>query len=69
MNEERLMDNVERLKHARVKLAFLHDSFSQSNHFEFSTLGGDFGLTLILEHIVEELMMIEKEISACQNNN
>ncbi len=65
MNEERLMDNVERLKHARAKLAFLHDSFSQSDHFEFSTLGGDYGLTLILEHIVEELIIIEKEMSSC----
>ncbi len=65
MNEECLMDKVERLKHARVKLAFLHDSFSQSDHFEFSTFGGDYGLTLILEHIVEELMAIEGEISSC----
>lgn len=65
MNEECLMDSVERLKQARAKLAFLYDSLSQSDHFEFSTFGGDFGLTLILEHIVEELMAIEGEISSC----
>ncbi len=48
-----------------MKLAFLYDSLSQSDHFEFSPFGGDFGLTLILEHIVKELMTIEGDISSC----
>ncbi len=65
MNEECLMDKVEKLKHTREKLAFLYDSFSQSDHFEFSTFGGDVGLTLFLEHIVQELMTIESEITSC----
>ena len=44
-----LIENVERLTHAKEKLAFLYDCFSQSDDFEFSNFGGNFGITLILE--------------------
>jgi hypothetical protein len=40
MSDIRLIDNIERLTHVREKLAFIHDSFTQSDSFEFSTLGG-----------------------------
>lgn len=62
MPVEELIDHVERLAHAREKLAFVYDSFSQADFFEFSTLDGNSGLTLILLELIEELMTIEKNI-------
>lgn len=58
-----LIENVERLTHAREKLAFLYDCFSQSDDFEFSNFGGNFGITLILEDLVRELQDIESTLS------
>ena len=44
-----LVDNIDKLSHARARLAFIYDSFSQPDDFEFSEFGGVFGLTIILE--------------------
>lgn len=63
MSEGTLIEIIERLTHAREKLAFIFDSFSQSDSFEFSDLGGNFGVTLILRELVEELKEIEDALS------
>jgi hypothetical protein len=39
-----LIENIERLMHTREKLAFIYDCFSQTDGFEFSNLGGNFGI-------------------------
>ncbi len=62
MPENILIENIERLTHAREKLAFIYDCFSQSDNFEFSDLGGNFGVTLILEESVRTLKEIESAL-------
>lgn len=59
-----LAENIERLTHVREKLAFLYDSFSQTDSFEFSEMGGNFGITLILEELIGDLREIEGNLSA-----
>lgn len=63
MSDIKLIDNIERLTHVREKLAFIHDSFTQSDSFEFSTFGGNLGVGLILEELVKELQEIESALS------
>jgi hypothetical protein len=63
MPDIRLIDNIERLTRVREKLAFIYDSFTQSNSFEFSTFGGNFGIGLILEELVNELQEIESALA------
>jgi hypothetical protein len=58
-----LIENLEKLTHVREKLAFIYDCFSQSDNFEFSGLGGNLGITLILEELVKELQEVESAFS------
>lgn len=62
MSEAILFENIEKLTHAREKLAFIYDCFSQSDNFEFSNMGGSIGVTRILEELVEELKRIEEAL-------
>lgn len=63
MSDIILNENIERLTHTREKLAFIYDCFSQSDSFEFSNLGGNFGVALILEELVAELQKVESVLS------
>lgn len=62
-----LIENIERLMHTREKLAFIYDCFSQTDDFEFSNLGGNFGIVLLLEELVKELQRIEVSLSTLLN--
>jgi hypothetical protein len=62
-----LLNSIERLTYRRKKLAFIFDAFSQADSFEFSTLGGNSGVALILEELVKELQEIESSLSAYKN--
>ena len=60
------VENINRLNNARSKAAFISDFFvamsAAKEVFSFSNLGGQYGLFLFMQEIVEELKAIEENL-------